>query len=75
MMSHHMIRVPNEPRPTSSSVDGRWGILPGEGRCKASIRVTIGSIEACVPTAGATAAMITESHDEVSKSLYQRGAL
>jgi hypothetical protein len=75
MMSHHMIRVLNEPHPMSSSVDGRWGILPGESGCKASIRVMIGSIEACAPTVGATAAMSTESHDEVSKSLYQRGAL
>ena len=75
MMSHHIIRVANEPHPMLSSVDGPWGILPGEGRCKASISVTIQSIEACVPTTGATATMITESHGGVSKSLYQRGAL
>jgi hypothetical protein len=75
MMSHHMIRVSNEPRPTSSSVDCRWGILAGESGFKASINMTIRSVEVCAPTVGAIASMITESHGEVSKSLYQRGAL
>ncbi len=75
MDRHHMIRFANKPRRASSRVDGDWVILAGEGGCKASICVTIKSVEAGAPTTGRISAMITKSHTEVSKSLSQRGAL
>jgi hypothetical protein len=74
-MDQCMIRLSPALLDQPSNVDGRYGVLAGEGGFKGSIHMIIGPIATRIPTMGAITAMSTQSHGGVSKSLYQRGAL